>query len=223
MNKKLIGVLAFAVGAAIGSAVTWKVLRTKYEEIAQEEIDSVKDEYAELMRTMRQRLKESVKSNEVEADEADDSDEYYPDDDERDFTEKEKQQVEYYKLTSKYRSNDDDKDGNEEGGNGEVDEDGVQWINGPYVITAEEFSSSPPGYNAMPLDYFADGVLADSWGVIMDIEETIGEDSLEHFGDDGDDILYVRNEREEIDYEVTRDPRTYRDAVQTNPNPYYGK
>lgn len=234
MNKTLIGVLAFAVGAAIGSAVTWKVLKTKYEEIAQEEIDSVKDEYADLMRTMRQKLKESVKYDESqesedgteETAETGVDDEYYPDDDEREFTEQEKQQIEYYKLTSKYRSTDNDKSDekdDEEGGNGEVDEDGVQWINGPYVITAEEFSCSPPGYNAMPLDYFADGVLADDWGVIMDIEETIGEDSLEHFGDDEDDILYVRNEREEIDYEVTRDPRTYAEAVQANPDPYYGK
>ena len=139
--------------------------------------------------------------------------------------------VEYYKLTSKYRSNDNEKvseednENNEEGGSGDEDENdlGFPYINGPYVISADDFNSSPPGYNAQPLDYFADGILADGWGVVLDIEETIGEDSLEHFGDDQDDILYVRNERNEIDYEITRDPRTYDEARRTNPNPYYGQ
>lgn len=36
-------VLIFAAGAAIGSAVTWKFVKTKYERIANEEIESVKE------------------------------------------------------------------------------------------------------------------------------------------------------------------------------------
>lgn len=35
----------FALGAAVGSAVTWKLTKTKYERIAQEEIDSVKEHF----------------------------------------------------------------------------------------------------------------------------------------------------------------------------------
>lgn len=38
-------ILAFSIGAAIGSVVTWKLLEKKYEQIAQEEIDSVKAEF----------------------------------------------------------------------------------------------------------------------------------------------------------------------------------
>lgn len=37
--------LFFAAGAAIGSAVTWKIVKTKYEKIAQEEIESVREMY----------------------------------------------------------------------------------------------------------------------------------------------------------------------------------
>ena len=49
MNKStLSNIVIFAIGAAIGSAVTWKLLKTKYEQIAQEEIDSVKEEYGRL-------------------------------------------------------------------------------------------------------------------------------------------------------------------------------
>lgn len=225
MNKKIFGAIMFAVGAAIGSAVTWKVVKTKYEQIAQEEIDSVKEEYTNLMQKTKQILLNSARyEGPQDADEAAamEEDEYYPDDDERDFTEQERQQIDYYKITSKYRSSSDtEEDDDEEGGKG--DEDEVPYINGPYVISPDEFASSPPGFNAQPLSYFADGVLADDWGVKLDIDETIGEDALEHFGDYVDDVVHVRNERTEIDYEVSRDPRTYADMLATNPNPYYGR
>lgn len=228
MNKTLFGVIAFAAGAAIGSVVTWKVVKTKYEQIADEEIASVKEEYADLMGKMKKRLNETATyvgpQDSDEAADEENEDEYYPDDDERDFTENEKQQIEYYKLTSKYRATDgDNEDGenSEEGDEGEDDE--VPYINGPYVITPEDFSCSPPGYNAQTLDYFSDGVLADDWGVKLDVDETIGEENLDRFGEYTDDILYIRNERTEIDYEVTRDPRTYDEVVRMNPNPCYGK
>lgn len=227
MNKKLFNILVFAVGAAIGSAVTWKAVKTKYEQIAEEEIISVREEYASLMVKMKKKLKESVTyegpqdSDEARIEEEDD--EYYPDDDERDFTEKEKQRIDYYKMTSRYRTSDDieDDENSKEGDGGEDDE--VPYINGPYVISPDEFASSPPGFNAQPLDYFADGILADGWGVELDLDDTIGEDAVNHFGDYVDDVVHVRNERNEIDYEVTRDPRTYAEAVRINPDPYYGK
>lgn len=38
--------LAFALGAAAGSVVTWRLLKTTYERIAQEEIDSVKEVFS---------------------------------------------------------------------------------------------------------------------------------------------------------------------------------
>ena len=47
-NKDLLSkILIFTVGATIGSAVTWKVVKTKYEQIAQEEIDCVKQRFSE--------------------------------------------------------------------------------------------------------------------------------------------------------------------------------
>lgn len=47
MNKNLLSKIAiFAVGSAVGSVVTWKIVETKYKRIAQEEIDSVREVYA---------------------------------------------------------------------------------------------------------------------------------------------------------------------------------
>lgn len=39
-------IITFAVGAIIGSAVTWKLVENKYKKIAQEEIDSVKEVFS---------------------------------------------------------------------------------------------------------------------------------------------------------------------------------
>ena len=46
MNSTLKNLCVFAIGATIGSLVTWKLVKTKYEMIAQEEIDSVKEVFA---------------------------------------------------------------------------------------------------------------------------------------------------------------------------------
>ena len=209
MNNKLFSFIMFTTGAAIGSLVTWKAIKTKYERLAQEEIDSVKEEFSRLSKIRkesnnRQNEDEDTEAGDIECNDTDQDD-----------------LVEYNNITARYRSSSDDDETDEEGD--EWSEGEVPYINGPYVISPDDFASSPPGYSAQPLDYFADGVLADSWGVELDIEETIGEESLEHFGEYADDLLYVRNERKEIDYEVTKDPRTYAEAVQTNPNSYYGR
>lgn len=46
MNNTLSNIVIFTAGAIIGSVVTWKLVKTKYEQIAQEEIDEVREFYA---------------------------------------------------------------------------------------------------------------------------------------------------------------------------------
>lgn len=45
MNKGSI-VLAFLAGVAVGAVASWKALKTRYERLAQKEINSVKEKYA---------------------------------------------------------------------------------------------------------------------------------------------------------------------------------
>lgn len=48
MNKSILSnVIMFTLGAAVGSVVTWKFVKEKYERIAQEEIDAIRDFYYE--------------------------------------------------------------------------------------------------------------------------------------------------------------------------------
>ena len=215
MNNKVFGAIIFTSGAIIGSLVTWKVIKTKYEDIAQEEIDSVKEEYTRLMVSMKKKLNDSVT--------------YKDDNNEDDRSEKDTDNIDdsimtnYNEIVKSYRSSDDEENtqNEKEGEEKEEDNDGVSYMAAPYVISPDDFGSVP-GDNVEPLDYFADGILADGWGVELDIAETIGEDAINHFGDYDDDVVYVRNEQTKLEYEVTRDPRTYAEAVRTNPNPYYG-
>ena len=215
MNNKVFGTILFTAGAVIGSLVTWKVIKTKYEDIAQKEIDSVKEEYTRLMVSMKKKLNDSVT--------------YKDDNNEDDRSEKDTDNIDdsimtnYNEIVKSYRSSDDEENtqNKKEGEEKEEDNDGVSYMEAPYVISPDDFGSVP-GYNVEPLDYFADGILADGWGVELDIAETIGEDAINHFGDYDDDVVYVRNEQTKLEYEVTRDPRTYAEAVRTNPNPYYG-
>ena len=216
MNNKIFSAIIFTAGAVIGSLVTWKVIKTKYEYIAQEEINSVKEEYTRLMVSMKKKLNDSVTYKDSDGNEDDKSEEDMDNFD--DSTIKN-----YNEIVNGYRSSDEEENtqNEKEGEEKEEDNDGVSYMKAPYVISPDDFGSVP-GYNVEPLDYFADGILADGWGVELDIAETIGEDAVNHFGDYDDDVVYVRNEQTELEYEVTRDPRTYAEAVRTNPNPYYG-
>lgn len=51
MNKAL--VFAFSVGAAIGSAVTWRLLKKKYERIAHEEVAEMREYYQKKIAEVR--------------------------------------------------------------------------------------------------------------------------------------------------------------------------
>lgn len=46
MNNGVTAFVAFVIGVAAGSVLTWKLLKTRYEQMAQEEIESVKETFS---------------------------------------------------------------------------------------------------------------------------------------------------------------------------------
>ena len=183
MNK-LLGVFIFAAGAAVGSVVTWKLLKTKYERIAQEEIDSVKEAFSQRANSDDTNAKDKKDHN-------DDDDEYFVkvDDDN-----------EYSKMVKNlgYSYNSEKKKG---GGT----------VKRPYVITPDEFGEIYE-YDTISLRYYADKVLTDEDDVVItNVDEIIGEDSLTHFGEYEDDSVFVRNDEMKADYEILLDLRKYYD------------
>ena len=90
-------------------------------------------------------------------------------------------------------------------------------MNKPRVIPPEEFGEED--YAVISLNYYADGVLADDWDkVIEDVENTVGEDFANHFGEYEDDSVFVRNDELEKDYEILLDMRNYSDVVTRKPH-----
>ena len=91
-------------------------------------------------------------------------------------------------------------------------------VDKPYVIQPSDFGEFDD-YEKISLTYTADGVLLDDMNEIVDdIEETVGEDSLEHFGEYEDDSVYVRNDAKKCDYEILLDQRNYQEIFETQPH-----
>lgn len=82
-----------------------------------------------------------------------------------------------------------------------------------YEITEDEFNDVDNREKVL-LSYYSDGVLANSYtDKQVDISATIGYDMLDLLGEEKLDSLHVRNESQNIDYEVTRDFREFREIV----------
>lgn len=87
----------------------------------------------------------------------------------------------------------------------------------PYVISPEEFGELA-GYGKISLTYYADGILTDENDEeVDDVDEIVGTESLEHFGEYEDDSVFVRNDRLKCDYEILLDQRPYADALKAKP------
>lgn len=194
MNYKLYSTLAFVAGAAIGSIVTWKCVKTKYEQIAQEEIDSVKEVFARkqvesLGEEMGKGIGDGVKT----------------------VTQPKPDLMEYASRIKDLGYSDNEEDSDSEEKYYEEKEEDEMMSDGPYVISPDEFDEN--GYETESLTYYADGIVTDSYGeVIDDVDDVIGLESLEHFGEYEDDSVFVRNDDRECDYEILKDYRNYYDV-----------
>ena len=209
MNSTLKGVLIFVLGAAAGSLATWKLIEKKYKDIAQEEIDSVKDTFSKMKKNEYPDNLEDYPDFE----EFDDSDDSYNAEEEPKPEQKIDRNnkpdiVEYAKILSEtgYTNYAERQDKKEKKGVEPVEDER------PYVISPDEFGEKD-GYENVTLTYYADGVLTDYFdNVISNIDEVVGFDSLDHFGEYEDDAVFVRNEKMETDYEILRDLRDFNES-----------
>lgn len=190
-------VFIFALGGAVGSIVTWKLLKTKYEKLAENEIDSMR-EY--ISRKEQELIK---RANKTQPDASEEEKQV-----EEEYTEIDELEDRITELGYKDYSNPDTK--KKKGGASMTE---------PYVITPEEFSDQDD-YTVVSLTYYADGVLTDDWdNPIEDVEGMIGSEALGTFGKYEDDSVYVRDDHLKIDYEILSDTRNYADAVSNGPSP----
>jgi len=198
--------LTFIIGAAIGSSVTWYYTKTKYEQLAAEEIESVKEvfsrrnsasnECCENGNTIVRGLRTGVGVVDDVGPKRSNMKQESPRIERTDYT---KYSVKKTVVVDK-----------------EKEEDEI--MEKPYVISPEEFGENEE-YTKIGLKFFTDRVLTDDNDEkITDIENTVGLDAVDHFGEYEDDSVFVRNNRLKVDYEILLDLRNYSDVVNIRPH-----
>ena len=184
MKQKLLYLVMFAAGATIGSAVSWQLAKNKYKQIADEEIQSVKDAFSKKendvntkLSTANAMLKKNMVNNNINST----CNDAYKD----------------ILTTNKYLYSENTN------AKKEVPE------TGPYVISPDEFGELDD-YETISLTYYSDKVLADDMDqVIDDYMVCVGNDFMNHFGEYEDDSVFIRNDVRKCDYEILYDLRPY--------------
>lgn len=199
MNTKMTCAITFIVGAVVGSAVTWRSLKKKYEQELEDTIDSIKDDFTAALVGYKKhdnetdnQPSESYKNDSI----------FVPSDYADELIEKRKEMHDIINLNG-YRGHSVE--------NYEIEEDYDMFE--PYVIPPEEYGEYMD-YEQIELTYFADGVLTDDCDVrVSDIAGTVGEFFADHFGEYEDDSVYIRNDERRCEYEILADERNYADVV----------
>ena len=178
-----------SIGMVIGGTSAYIYTKKKYEEILDKEIESVKEHYKD--------RKELVVSEDDHEDEIDENS------NDEICNKEDNKIIDYKKISSKYIS-----DINAKADYTSTDSE----YNDPYVIEPEEFGED--GYDTCTLTYYTDGVVVDDIDEIVDredLDEYIGEKTLDVFDEYGASSVLVRNELFRIDYEIVKDNCKYSD------------
>lgn len=193
MNKGLIAsFFSFLLGGGIGAVVSIKILNKKYKDLADKEIESVKKSLELYYGSKPTIAPEKEKENSKEENKK------------NNFLDKDS--IDMNSLKSK---NNDANPYHKSFAN-IAKEEGYS-SSKPYIIPPEVFADSD--WNLKTLHYYADGVLADDeMNIIKDIKGTVGDDALTSFGRFEADAVYVRDEINEIDYEILLEEEKFSDV-----------
>lgn len=87
----------------------------------------------------------------------------------------------------------------------------------PYIITKDEFLENEHNHSQESLTFYeGDDALSDSKDqVLVNPKNLVGADTLDRFGYGSEDenIVYVRNEKLELDFEIARSPGSFGEEV----------
>ena len=90
----------------------------------------------------------------------------------------------------------------------------------PHPISEDEYVQNEDDYDIMPMMLYADGVVAgDDDHEIEDYERILGFDITKKFHQyEYDDVVYVKDDRLRVIYEVSRSAKTYEEQLRQHPN-----
>lgn len=200
MKKLLIYTISVLVSGLIGYKVGYSISETKYRNLADREVESVKK-----MLTERYNVKKDIKN--VNKNLSNDSNNKPIDNEKGIKIRPQKEAVDYGK---RYRT-----DTEQERIPG-TPSDTIKYLKKeevdttkPYIITQEEFNDSE--YDCVTLFYCADKVLTDDdFNQITNIGIVGGYPILNEFGKYDYDCLYVRDNKKATDYEILLEEREFK-------------
>lgn len=207
MNSILKNGLVLLVGTAIGAYGGYVWTAKRYEQIMEEEAE----EWRKTLNERKQKVKDQLIKDAEGIDEISAVTE-------APVKKKETTKDRYKKIvgTMKY-SNREDEEAEEEEQYKYSKMSRKEYSDEPYVISYDEYNQDMTHYDKLTLNYYEDDdtLTDDEDEVIPDVDLIVGGDSLTRFGEmSGDpEIVYVRNDKLQIDYEIIRLSRSYGETV----------
>lgn len=194
MGENIKNVLLFTAGLVIGSVVTWKMTKDKYEQWANDEIRMMREYY-------NQKEEEYYEEEDLDEEpiEAEVRTERSTKPDLTEYTSRlnESGYTDYSEISKKDEEEDNESDMEEK----------------PYVISPEEFGDFDD-YETIELTYYKNGYVTDDQDILMsndEVEEAIGWNNITRMGEYEEDALHVRNEKRKTDYEILQVFDDYRE------------
>lgn len=184
MGKMTTSVVAFIFGAAAGTAVTWYIVKDKYQQQTEKETQNMREFY-------REKVIELSDNNNIE-----------PKKQKEKLVFEKKELREYNQIIKQHNYTQPEKEG------------GKEKMDVPYTISPDEFGEFEEYDRVYLIFYEKDRVLVDDCEEpVEDVENTVGLESLASFGEYEEDSVYVRNDCLQCDYEILLDKRSYKEAV----------
>ena len=186
MKKEFTYFVIFAIGTAAGSLASMKYFKTKYERIADEEIESVKKSFTQLMK------KSDILNKKTDSNPKNNSNSISDNTKGKETLNKVVSKLDYTsfsKSSAKEEAEDDKPEGDL-----------------PYIIPPEQVGEDDYECNTYTL--YSDGVLTDELNDVVEEEDLaylIGSrDVFKHIDDYGNGAVYVRNDFLGTDFEIIR-------------------
>ena len=194
IGENIKNVLLFTAGLVVGSVVTWKMTKDKYEQWANDEIRMMREYY-------NQKEEEYYEEEDLDEEpiEAEVRTERNTKPDLTEYTSRlnESGYTDYSEISKKDEEEDNESDMEEK----------------PYVISPEEFGDFDD-YETIELTYYKNGYVTDDQDILMsndEVEEAIGWNNITRMGEYEEDALHVRNEKRKTDYEILQVFDDYRE------------
>lgn len=201
--------IIFIGGVAVGSFVTWRLLKEKYIRQAQEEINEVREHY----RKKKESEEVTVDSNgATETNEKPDLIAYAAKLTKNGY-------IDYtnpkslVKATGNMVDTVAQKDNEESSDPVILNDPSYQ---PPYIISPDDFATDDE-YTIVNLNYYIDGVLIDDDdNIVENVDDVVGLENLNHMGEYENDALHIRNENYKCEYEILLSRRLYHDTTEVN-------